>query len=467
MKLVTALFAALCASLALGIESDRVEVQIGVSRSGLPANTRIAVSLRGARDVELASGAGTFSTAVSPGRHSRIQIRLNRPVEQRDIQSVAAVVGVGRRSYSIKQFTILLGPSYPRTVLVDSILTPMWNGESRSFQTAVSDERVLRFDGFSMSCTVRDSANYSNDVEVWLELLNGKTYVFETAGKLRPAGGTDVNLYWNLPEPVFRYDIKRIRVYSGRAKSWRVLSFTELFLETDDVRLSDVKFEGSYSGKVNGILDRSTILLQDHRLWESPALSAGADTYSPDVKANWFNVYLFTGNDDLRWDPNVQPNMEVVINLYLKRATVPVRIVARSLNPHAPFANGGVWGGSFAGYDIAERIAPWRADMPAPSIYDIEAIEVETVRGWDGSTPTRGIIRGQGDPFRQPDTWSFRGIWVGAASDLRDRISPEQPLAHWTTLLCDFSRNRPMREGQKVRFPVRITSRRPLIPIDK
>lgn len=38
------------------LESDRAEVQLGVSRSGLPANTRIAVNILGDGGVVLASG---------------------------------------------------------------------------------------------------------------------------------------------------------------------------------------------------------------------------------------------------------------------------------------------------------------------------------------------------------------------------------------------------------------------------
>lgn len=456
---------ATASALGYAITSDSSQISLSVSRTGLQAGTRVNVKLFDASGQMLAQGNGRFANDSEPGQAARVSIRLDRAVDHMNVREVGAEIATpARRPISISHLAYALGPAYPRVMLVNEVLSRTWDGRYERYRVTPVDERSMRFDSIRLTGRVLDSQATRNSVEFWLELTDGRIFTLPGFSELKQTGPFSATL--SLPEPIYRGEIKRFRVYSGRSPSYRITSFYQLFEETDDVSLRDVRVEGGLGGAFVGIRDIPLITMSDHRLYQSPDLSGtDAPTGTRVYRPQWFNVYLMTGNDDLRWDPNVQPNMEVRVNLYIRGNRSPIPIVSRSLNPYATFANGGVWGGSFAGYDIAERIAPWRSETRPPRIQDIEAIEVETIPGWDGSTPQRRVLRGQGDPFRQPDTWAFRGIWVGASETLPERNRDDrQHLVAWHTLVCDFGIMHRMQVGQKVRFPVRVVEGRRFDP---
>ncbi len=441
------------------IDSNQVQVNFGVSRTGLAANTKVYIHIFGVNErVAICNGEGKSFVATPAGQNALITVNLNNSVNDRSVRRVWIQVDPpGREPVTVNHLSVYLGSSYPRTMLLDELQTPVWNGTGKFFGVNRSTSELgTEFDSIRITGRVVDSVYFNNKVEFWIETIDGKMLIFNPTGNLRNEG--NFSSFHTLGSAMSRGTIKRFRIYSGRSNTWRVTSFIDLFRDSDDVRLRDIRIDGGKGGRFYPIYSSALIDLQNHGLYQSPDLSGGIDTMIREYRPTWFNVYIFTGNDDLRWDPNVQPNMEIKVNLYVKGNRTPIPIVSRSLNPYAPFANGGVWGGSFAGYDIAERKAPWRDNGRPPRIQDIESIEVETIAGWDGSTPERAIIRGQGDPFRQPDTWSFRGIWVGVSDNLPNLSSGDtQILAPWHTILCDFSRVVNVKQGQKVRLPVKVT----------
>ena len=148
--------------------------------------------------------------------------------------------------------------------------------------------------------------------------------------------------------------IKRIQVVSSRSSA-RLLSFNQQFFDTDDIRVRNFRVDGGTSATCVNVLDLALLDMPDHKIYQSPDLAPGLDLFGPRLAAKWFNVYLYTGDDDLRWDPNVRPNMEVKVNIYLRGNRSPIPVVSRSLEPYANFADGGVFGGKFEKYGIAER----------------------------------------------------------------------------------------------------------------
>lgn len=464
MRFIVCLFVCLLSAVTFALRSDRVQVQLGVSRSGAPQQTKVSLLMMGDGEQVLARGDAVRFDAVEPSYSGTWSITLDRAVDEGEVKKVALLVITPNRSgIQISQVAIALGAAYPRKVLVNQLQSRVWDGSSKRFDTDPVDEARLPISELRVSGRTVDDYREDNRVEVFVQLANGRTLVYPIAARLEGGeivkpmeAGKSFSLSIPMPPNTWRALIKRIHVVSARS-STRLLSFYQQFYETDDIRVRNFRVDGGAPGSWFNILDLALLDMPNHKIYQSPDLSPGLDFFGTRMQAKWYNVYLYTGDDDLRWDPNVRPNMEVKVNIFLRGNASPIPIVSRSLAPYANFAEGGVFGGKFEKYCIAERKAQWHFDTRIPGAHEIEAVEVETVPGWDGSTPTRRVIRGDSDPFRQPDEWTFRGIVFGIAPDLPSGSDSRQPFEGWSTILCEFGTVRKLKVGQKVRFPVKYS----------
>ena len=152
------------------------------------------------------------------------------------------------------------------------------------------------------------------------------------------------------------------------------------------------------------------------REWHGPTLGKLFDP-----SADSFIIFIYTGDDDLRTDPGTQPNSEIEVwARYADRVASycvqldPGRLGLRDFVTTPGTASGGTaaFYGSFENWGTAAAIVKLSSPIPSNAI---QGFTVKMVRGRSAPVSPGHPFRvgGSTDPFRHPDEWSLRGLWVG------------------------------------------------------
>ena len=431
------------------------EIQVQVGRNGLDKPGSFNVVAANETGGILGGGTARFGKGISGGRSQAGIARFDNTVNLANAKYFQVTMDSQGDSVDIRHIMIRCGNEIPRKIVVDELLQPAWNGEKRVFLAAIKDEREEKLSGMVARMNITDGLRLEGSLDLQVQLTNGKIFLFPapTTGRLHKGGFTEFVLPF--PTPVKRAEIKRIQIVGASRGMSDGAPVLNAFYEPDDVAFEDVEFTGMReNGQFMSLLRARTLRLQNYNSYESPDLAPWQGTVSPPFRPRAFNFIVRTGTDDLRHAVDAQPNMEFNINMYVRGNPTPIPMVTRALAPYADFANGGVWGGSFANYRIAERKIVWSRPEQPPMIQDIERFEIVTVNGWDGSTPTKAVLRGTNET-RQGDEWDVRGLWVGCAEAL-PAGNWEQPLSAWTTLVANYRVGRKIGMRQTIPFPVSV-----------
>jgi hypothetical protein len=191
---------------------------------------------------------------------------------------------------------------------------------------------------------------------------------------------------------------------------WEVARYTVRAIEPDG-RTVDIAVSGR-------------IKFEQPGWWQSaPRMAQRA----PFAGANRFVVFVYTGNDDLRTDPNVQPNSEIDVRVNLRGGRSVLLDTGRSVRRHFVGTTNTAFFGTFKDWGMAWAVARTSENIPFDQI---ENFSVTMVRGRSRDIPRGTIVGETADPFRGDDEWKLHGLWIGVGPG--GRITGEH--SHWQNL---------------------------------
>jgi hypothetical protein len=136
----------------------------------------------------------------------------------------------------------------------------------------------------------------------------------------------------------------------------------------------------------------------------------------PITRANRFIVFIYTGDDDLRTDPRINPNSELDLFLNLSDGRNLILDTGRHSRRNFVGLVDTAFYGTFQNWGTAWAVATTPEDI------ELSSVESISVRMTVGRAP-HGTLRGT-DPFRGDDEWVLNGIWVGVDPTGRAWSSP-------------------------------------------
>jgi hypothetical protein len=212
---------------------------------------------------------------------------------------------------------------------------------------------------------------------------------------------TSTTRSFNLPAGITSTNLRFVRIYFGPGRPLEAHTIPDLLWQGD-------QWEMSFDAEVTDATGTRSLFRSPVHKFEHPGWLSNLELRPqrlPVTTARRFAICIYTGDDDLRTDPHINPNSELDVFVNMTDGRQLRLDTGRTTHRNFVGTEDTAFYGSFKSWGIAYGMADAPESIP---LAQIQSFSVQMV---PGRAPP-GTLRGS-EPFRGDDQWTLNGLWIG------------------------------------------------------